>query len=170
MRLGIFISFLNARGRPVGAAKGVDTPSRLEFIEHLDNRPNGLAGVIPMENIEVDVIGAQASQRIVQVRGDVIRGHPLAILVVVRPLAEHDDLVTQPALVVPVAEGPFAVAVAIAVGGVKGGAAEFINTIALLHALFELLHPNIHRALHEPRDRFVDTGDIAVFHLGCFLF
>jgi hypothetical protein len=50
-----------------------------------------------MQQVEVDVLGAQPRQRIVQVGGDVEGRHALAILVVMRAFGDDHDLVAHPA-------------------------------------------------------------------------
>ena len=142
----------------------MDAPGSLVLIQGLNDRPDRLAGVITVEHIEVDEIGLLARQRIHQIGGNVIGRDALAILVVMGALAEHHHFVAQPAFIIPVAQGALAVAVAITVRRVKGGAAQGIDAVEQRHTLFELLHADHHRALYQARDGFINAGDLAVFH------
>ena len=150
---------------PVGAAEGVDAPGSLMFVEHIHNRLYGHVGVIPMEQIEVDVVGAQAGQRVEDVGSDVEGRDPPPVLAVMCALADDDDLLAHAPGVHPPAKGALVVALTVDVRRVEGIAAQVEDVVQQLEAFGLGVRADYNGALHKAGNGFVDAGDLTVTHV-----
>ena len=163
---GVFVGLLQAFGGPVGAAVSVDLAGLFRCVKGLYNWADRLVGVVAVQHIQVDAVDLEAGEAVVEVGLDVVGRDPFAVLAVVRAFAEDDDLVAHAALIYPLTEGALTVAAAVAVGSVKAVAAGRVKGVQHGEGIVEIAGIHPHRPQHQPGDRFVDTGDVGIEHVG----
>jgi hypothetical protein len=93
------------------------------LVEALDDRADRAAGIVAMQEIQVDAGRAQAVQALLQVYRDRLGRDPRPAGSLVRPLADQDHPLAVAAGVQPGAYRPFGIAPAIHMCGIEGVAA-----------------------------------------------
>ena len=164
VRRSIGIGLCHTLGTPVRAAKSVDPASSPVFVEHFNDRPDRHTGVVAMEQVKIDVVRAQAGQRVLQIRCDVVRGDPLAVLAVVRPFGHNHDLLTHPARCYPAPKGTLDIPVPIDVSGVKGIAPQRQNLVEQSKTGFQFVSADHDSPLDQASNRFGDAWNLTVLH------
>jgi hypothetical protein len=81
------------------------------LVQDLDDRPHGLRGVVPVQHVDLDRVGAEDIEALEQVGGDVGRRDAPPALVLVGALGEHGHVVAPAAAAQPPAEHALALAV-----------------------------------------------------------
>ena len=160
----VFIRRLEAGHRPVGAAEGADAARVFVLVEHLDDGADRHVGVVPVEQVEVDVVELEAGQRIVDVGRDVEGGDAAAVAAVVRALADDDHVLAHAPVAHPRAHGALVVAVAVNVAGIKGRAPQRAHAVQQRETLLHLVGVDHDSALHQARDGLVHARNRSVFH------
>ena len=112
--------------------------------------PTGRCRIVAVQHVHVDETGSHALQRLVQVAGDVLRGHALTAIVRVRTLAQDHHLVANATVGDPRTEHALAGSPAITVRGVEGAAAMLVDGVEEGQASRQVVLPQWHRPLDEP--------------------
>ena len=165
----IGVGFGQARVAPIGAAESVDPAGVAVLVEDLDDRTDRHAGVVTVEDVEVEFVDLHAGERVENIGRDVIGRDPLPICIVMRALPQNDDAVSLAAMLKPASKGALHISLPVDVGGIKGRAAQRENGVEQVIAIAWISGGNHHRALDQTRNGLVDTGDCAVLH-GGFVF
>ena len=90
------------------------------LVECLDDGADRDRRIVAVQQVEVDIVRAQARQRVGQIRSYVVRGDAIAVLVEMGALAEDDDFSAVAPFLHPQPECAIDFAAAIAVGRVVG--------------------------------------------------
>ena len=72
VRRRVRVGLLDALGRPVRGAVGAYVAGTPVLVEDLDERPDGLGGIVAVQEVEVDG-PAEAFDRVLEVAGDGLR-------------------------------------------------------------------------------------------------
>ena len=91
------------------------------FVERFDDGPNGHGWIIAMQQVDIDVIAAQANQRVGHVGRNIVRRDAIAVCVEVSALADENDFLAVAALFHPQAEHAIDFAACVKMGRIVGG-------------------------------------------------
>ena len=134
------------------------------FVERLDDRPDRDRRIVSMQQVEVDVVGAQPHQRVSHVRGNVVRSDAVAVLVEVGTLADDDYFIAVAPFLHPQSEHAIHFAAAVAVSRVIRGDAGLPSSVEQNKAFFLIAAIEHDGALNYARDLFFDALYVAVLH------